>query len=61
MTVIVLMHSQGKDTEIVMEACNPTELGGILMSLPFLAEEDEDFDFYVPCDEDEDCNNNRQN
>ena len=60
MTVIVLMHSQGKDTEIVMEACDPTELGGILMSLPFLAEEDEDFDFHLPYDDDEDTNN-RQN
>jgi hypothetical protein len=59
MTIIALMRSEGKDTEIVMEACDPGELGRILVSLSLLAEEDDDFDFYLPCDED--CNNNRQN
>lgn len=56
MTVIVLMHSQGKDTEIVMEACDPRELGAIMVSLPMLAEEDCDFDYYNPLNNDNQFN-----
>lgn len=50
------MRTGEQDVELIMEACTPHELGEIMVSLPVLAEDDNDFEYDDPSD-----NNNKLN
>jgi len=56
MKIIVLMSTEEQNVELVMEACNPHELGAIMVSLPMLAEDDCDFDYHNPLSNDNKLN-----
>jgi hypothetical protein len=56
MQITVLMRTEEQDIELVMEACSPHELGAIMVSLPMLAEDDCDFDYHNPLQNDNQLN-----